>query len=72
MPADATAELAAERAHLVRARTELERMREHTLSLQADGGDAIAGEALARTLWLRAKALQDDPGTTLFLSLIHI
>lgn len=66
MPADATAELAAERAHLVRARTELERMREHTLSLQADGGDAIAGEALARTLWLRAKALQDDPGTTLF------
>ncbi|QFG70330.1 AAA family ATPase [Ornithinimicrobium pratense] len=41
-------------------------MREHTLSLQADGGDAIAGEALARTLWLRAKALQDDPGTTLF------
>ena len=66
MPADATAELAAERAHLERARTELERMREHTLSLQADGGDAIAGEALARTLWLRAKALQDDPGTTLF------
>lgn len=63
---DPAAELAAEQAHLARARTELERMREHTLSLQADGGDAIAGEALARTLWLRAKALQDDPGTTLF------
>jgi DNA helicase IV len=41
-------------------------MREHTLALQADGGDAISGEALARTLWLRAKALQDDPGTALF------
>lgn len=63
---DATAELAHERAHLARARTELVRMRDHTLALQADGGDAIAGEALARTLWLRAKALQDDPGTTLF------
>lgn len=65
-PSDPRAELAAEQAHLVRARTELARMREHTLSLQADGGDAIAGEALAQTLWLRAKALQDDPGTTLF------
>lgn len=64
--ADPAAELAHERGHLARARTELARMREHTLSLQADGGDAIAGEALARTLWLRAKALQDDPGTTLF------
>lgn len=41
-------------------------MREHTLALQADGGDPLAGEALARTLWLRARALQDDPGTTLF------
>ena len=64
--ADPAAELAHERAHLARARAELARMREHTLSLQADGGDTIAGEALARTLWLRAKALQDDPGTTLF------
>ncbi|GAA1164452.1 AAA family ATPase [Ornithinimicrobium humiphilum] len=60
------AELAAEQAHLDRARAELARMREHTLSLQADGGDAIAGESLARTLWLRARALQDDPRTTLF------
>ena len=59
-------ELAAEQAHLEHARRELARMREHTLALQADGGDAIAGEALARTLWLRARALQDDPRTTLF------
>ncbi|MFB9732876.1 AAA family ATPase [Ornithinimicrobium kibberense] len=63
-------ELAAERAHLARARAELARMREHTLSLGADAGDAIAGEALARTLWLRARALQDDPGTTLFFGRI--
>ena len=45
-------------------------MREHTLSLGADAGDAIAGEALARTLWLRARALQDDPRTTLFFGRI--
>ncbi|WP_298889562.1 AAA family ATPase [uncultured Serinicoccus sp.] len=69
-PTDPRAELAAEQAHLARARTELARMREHTLSLTADGGDAIAGEALAQTLWLRAKALQDDPGTTLFFGRI--
>ncbi len=67
---DATAELDLERAHLARARAELARMREHTLSLQADGGDAIAGESLARTLWLRARALQDDPRTTLFFGRI--
>lgn len=64
------AELAAEQEHLERARAELARMREHTLSLQADGGDAIAGESLARTLWLRARALQDDPRTTLFFGRI--
>ncbi len=69
-PADPATELAAERAHLARARAELARMREHTLSLQADGGDAIAGESLARTLWLRARALQDDPRTTLFFGRI--
>ncbi|MGD8201585.1 HelD family protein [Ornithinimicrobium sp. W1679] len=66
-PAD---ELAAERAHLALARAELARMREHTLSLGADAGDAIAGDALAHTLWLRARALQDDPRTTLFFGRI--
>ena len=63
-------ELAAERAHLARARAELARMREHPLSLGADAGDAIAGEVLAHTLWLRARALQDDPRTTLFFGRI--
>ncbi|WP_130014654.1 HelD family protein [Serinicoccus sediminis] len=71
-PTDPRAELAAEQAHLARARTELGRMRDHTLSLTADGGDAIAGEALAHTLWLRAKALQDDPGTTLFFGRLDL
>nr|WP_228255086.1 AAA family ATPase [Ornithinimicrobium avium] len=69
-PHDPADELRAERAHLALARAELARMREHTLSLQADGGDAIAGESLARTLWLRARALQDDPRTTLFFGRI--
>ena len=64
------AELAAEQAHLERARAELARMREHTLSLQNAGGDALAGESLGRLLWLRARALQDDPRTTLFFGRI--
>lgn len=65
-------ELAAEQAYLDHARAELARMREHTLALQADGGDAIAGESLARTLWLRARALQDDPRTTLFFGRLDL
>lgn len=69
-PTSPAAELRAEQAHLARARAELARMREHTLSLQADGGDAIAGEALSATLWRRAQALLDDPGTTLFFGRI--
>lgn len=59
-----------ERRYLAHARAELGRMREHTLSLQADAGDKIAGEYLAHTLWQRAKALTDDPATTLFFGRI--
>jgi DNA helicase IV len=69
-PPSVAAELAAEWWHLARARAQLARMREHTLSLGAEAGDAIAGEALARALWHRARALQDDPGTTLFFGRI--
>jgi DNA helicase IV len=58
--------LAAEQRHLDHARSELARMREHTLSLVPDGGDAIADEALAWTLHRRAASLVDDPTTTLF------
>ncbi|MGO0575377.1 HelD family protein [Ornithinimicrobium panacihumi] len=66
MSTDPATELAAEQAHLERARAELARMREHTLTLQNAGGDALAGESLGRLLWLRARALQDDPRTALF------
>ncbi|GAB7193059.1 AAA family ATPase [Kineococcus sp. NUM-3379] len=58
--------LAAEQRHLDRARAELARMREHTLSLVPDGGDAIADEALGHALHRRALSLVDDPATTLF------
>ncbi|GAA4985435.1 AAA family ATPase [Kineococcus glutinatus] len=58
--------LTAEQHHLDRARAELARMREHTLSLVPDGGDAIADEALAWALHRRAAGLLDDPHTTLF------
>lgn len=59
-------ELAAEQDYLVRARTEMARMREHTLGLEAQAGDTIAGEHLAHTLWQRAQSLRDDPAATLF------
>ena len=58
--------LAAEQRHLDHARAELARMREHTLSLVPDGGDAVADEALALALHRRAAGLLDDPSTTLF------
>jgi hypothetical protein len=66
MSVDPARTLAAEQAYLARARAELARMRRHTLSLQAQGGDQIAEEQLAGLLRLRARALVDDPGTSLF------
>ena len=68
MPAPAPDDpvLADEQRHLDRARAELARMREHTLSLTADGGDPVADEALAQVLHRRALSLLDDPATTLF------
>lgn len=59
-------ELTREQTHLEQARAELARMRARTLELQAQGGDAIAGEQLALTLHRRAQTLTDDPGTALF------
>ncbi len=66
MSVDPAPSLAAEQAYLARARAELARMREHTLSLEAQGGDQIAEEQLAGLLRQRARALVDDPATTLF------
>ncbi|WP_109471798.1 HelD family protein [Ornithinimicrobium cavernae] len=63
-------ELAREQQYLVAARGEMARMREHTLGLQAQAGDKIAGEYLAYTLWRRAQSLLDDPTSTLFFGRI--
>ena len=61
-----TEELQRERDYLERARVELARMRERTLSLDAQSGDAVSAAYLAKTLHERAMALADDPSTTLF------
>jgi DNA helicase IV len=63
-------ELAHQRDYLARARTELTRMREQTLSLEAHGGDRMSSEFLAATLYRRAQSLIDDPTTSLFFSRI--
>ena len=63
-------ELQRERDHLARARAELARMREQTLSLEAHGGDRVSSEFLASTLHRRAQSLVDDPTSTLFFGRI--
>lgn len=63
-------ELQRERDHLARARAELARMREQTLSLEAHGGDRVSSEFLAASLHRRAASLADDPTSTLFFGRI--
>ncbi|HYY12288.1 MAG TPA: ATP-binding domain-containing protein [Kineosporiaceae bacterium] len=58
--------LTAEQRYLASAREHLARMRERTLSLDVQGGDAVSAEFLARTLHRRARSLVDDPATALF------
>jgi AAA domain len=65
-PTPATDTLAAEQAYLADARGHLARMRERTLSLNVQGGDAVSAEFLAYTLHRRAQSLVDDPSTALF------
>lgn len=67
-PADAALE--AERVYLRNAREDLRRMREHTLSLDAQAGDALSQEFLKAALYRRAKSLEDDPGIPLFFGRI--
>ncbi len=64
--------LEAEQAHLARARTELGRMRERTLSLKVQGGDPVSAQYLAAALWRRAASLVDDPASTLFFGRIDV
>ncbi|GAB3599485.1 AAA family ATPase [Angustibacter peucedani] len=73
MPAadhDDTDPLAAEQNYLTKARADLARMRERTLSLEVQGGDRISTEFLAATLYHRAASLVDDPTSTLFFGRI--
>ena len=65
-------ELTAERAHLASARAELARMRERTLALDVQGGNAVSSERLAETLWRRARSLEDDPTTALFFGRVDL
>ncbi|TDD67747.1 AAA family ATPase [Jiangella aurantiaca] len=62
--------LHAEREHLRRSRADLEAMREHTLSLTAQGSDHVSTEYLKAALYRRAKALADDPNLPLFFGRI--
>ncbi len=65
-------ELTEERHHLANARAELARMRERTLALDIQGGDAVSAERLAETLWRRARSLEDDPTTALFFGRVDL
>ncbi|MEO6020166.1 MAG: AAA family ATPase [Knoellia sp.] len=65
-------ELTQEQHHLATARAELARMRERTLALDIQGGNAVSSEALAKTLWRRARSLEDDPRTALFFGRIDL
>jgi DNA helicase IV len=66
MPETSVDVLARERTHLAESRAALERMRQHTASLQAFGGDHVSTEHLKQSLYRRMKALQDDPSVPLF------
>ena len=72
MTRSADAALAAERDYLRRARDDLRRMREHTLSLTAQGGDPVSEGYLQAALDRRARALVDDPSVPLFFGRIDV
>ncbi|MBM7798214.1 DNA helicase IV [Microlunatus panaciterrae] len=55
-----------ERQHLADSRAALRRMREHTATLKAIGGDHVSTEHLKQALFRRMKALEDDPTVPLF------
>src|SRR3954452_13714423 len=66
MPDTAVDVLARERSHLSESRAALERMRQHTASLDPFGGDHVSTEHLKQALYRRMKALEDDPAVPLF------
>ncbi len=65
-------ELAREQDYLARARTELARMRDKTLSTERAAGDAVSDAFLANTLARRAASLVDDPTSTLFFGRLDL
>jgi DNA helicase IV len=58
--------LSSEQTYLAQARKDLHLMRERTLALEVQGGNAVSAEYLSAALYHRARALMDDPSTTLF------
>jgi DNA helicase IV len=56
----------AERAHLAESRAALRAMREDTLNLKAQGGNAVSTEVLHAAIRARAAALLDHPDVPLF------
>lgn len=62
--------LTKEREYLRATRDDLLRMREHTLSLTAQAGDAVSEAYLQAALYRRAKALTDNPDVPLFFGRI--
>jgi DNA helicase IV len=66
MPETAVDVLTRERFHLGESRAALQRMRQHTASLEAFGGDHVSTEHLKQALYRRMKALEDNPTVPLF------
>jgi DNA helicase IV len=66
VPAAVDDVLSSEQTYLANARADLDRMRRRTLSLEVQGGDKVSAEYLSAALYHRAKALVDDPSTSLF------
>jgi hypothetical protein len=64
--------MTAERAYLAQARKDLRRMREHTLSLKAQGGDRVSEAYLQAAQYRRAQSLVDDPTVPLFFGRIDV
>lgn len=59
--------ISAEREHLARSRAELARMRAKTAALDTSAaGDWVSQQVLESTIYLRMKALEDDPTVPLF------
>jgi DNA helicase IV len=69
MPASPSADdptIRAERAHLAESRAALRTMRDETLALKAQGGNAVSTEVLHAAIQARAAALLDNPDVPLF------